>query len=115
MVHHTSVSSPRFEILCRLSDTKAGVYSPPKDCEFTTTIFNISVTSHGRRYDRLALLFLGDIEVWRTSTAMPIDIGIHWSYQKEMTTFNTILKIEQRIIFLISAMCIQICILGLTM
>jgi Peptide N-acetyl-beta-D-glucosaminyl asparaginase amidase A len=99
MVHHTSVSSRRFEILCTLPDTKAGVYSPPKDCKFTTTIFNISVTSHGRQYDRLALLFLGDIEVWRTSTAMPIDVGIYWSYQKDMTTFDTILKIEHRVIF----------------
>lgn len=99
MVHHMSGSSRRFEILCTLPDTKAGVYSPPKDCKFTTTIFNISVTSHGRQFDRLALLFLGDIEVWRTSTAMPIDVGIYWSYQQDMTTFDTILKIEQSVIF----------------
>ncbi|PVH73570.1 hypothetical protein DL98DRAFT_350273, partial [Cadophora sp. DSE1049] len=76
-----------------------GIYSPPKDCSFTTTIFNISVTSRGRQYDRLALLFLGDIEVWRTSTAMPSQEGIYWSYQKDMTVFDTLLRKEQKVIF----------------
>ncbi|KAK0121829.1 hypothetical protein ONS95_010111 [Cadophora gregata] len=76
-----------------------GTYFPPKDCYFTTTIFNMSVTSRGRQYDRLALLFLGDIEVWRTSTAMPSQEGIYWSYQKDMTVFDTLLRTEQKIIF----------------
>lgn len=66
---------------------------------FTTTIFNISVTSSGAQYDRLALLFFGDIEIWRTSTAMPGGYDIHWSYQKDMTIFDTLLRTEQKVIF----------------
>lgn len=76
-----------------------GFYSPPTtDCSFTTTIFNLSVSSQGQQYDRLAQLFFGDIEIWRTSTAMPTETGIHWSFQKDMTVFDTILREEQKII-----------------
>ncbi|KAI2634078.1 hypothetical protein GGS26DRAFT_29620 [Hypomontagnella submonticulosa] len=76
-----------------------GPYSPPAGCNFTTTIFNLSVLSSGRQYDRLATLWLGDIEVWRTSTAMPTQSGIHWSFQKDMTVWYPLLAQSQKIIF----------------
>lgn len=77
----------------------SGLYSPPPgDCSFTTTIFNLSVSSRGQQYDRLAQLFIGDVEVWRTSTAMPTEGGIHWSYQKDMSIFDGILRANQKII-----------------
>lgn len=76
-----------------------GVYSPPANCTFTTTILDLSVTSQGRQYDRLALLYLGDNEIWRTSTAMPIRSGIHWSYQKDVSIFHALLAEEQKLIF----------------
>ncbi|KAI0142278.1 hypothetical protein F4776DRAFT_500549 [Hypoxylon sp. NC0597] len=76
-----------------------GTYSPPSRCNFTTVIFNLSVVSSGRQYDRLATLWLGDIEVWRTSTAMPIQSGIHWSFQKDMTIWHPLLIQSQKIIF----------------
>ncbi|KAI1101811.1 hypothetical protein F4804DRAFT_289110 [Jackrogersella minutella] len=76
-----------------------GAYSPPEDCTFTTTIFNLSVVSSGQQYDRLATLWLGDIEVWRTSTAIPVQSGIHWSFQKDVTIWHTLLSQSQKIIF----------------
>lgn len=76
-----------------------GYYSPPpENCTFTTTIFNLSVASQGQQYDRLAELFLGDVEVWRTSTAMPISNGIHWSFQKDISAFDVLLRQDQKII-----------------
>lgn len=74
-------------------------HPPPGNCSFTTTIFNMSVVSKGRQYDRLAELFFGDIEIWRTSTAMPTETGIHWSFQKDMTIFDKLMREEQKIIF----------------
>ncbi|KAI3393296.1 hypothetical protein diail_4478 [Diaporthe ilicicola] len=74
-------------------------YPPPEDCSFTTTIFNLSVVSKGRQYDRLAQLFFGDVEIWRTSTAMPTETGIHWSFQKDMTVFDKLLREDQKVIF----------------
>ncbi|KAI1293396.1 peptide N-acetyl-beta-D-glucosaminyl asparaginase amidase A-domain-containing protein [Xylaria venustula] len=78
-----------------------GYYTPPSDCVYTTTIFNLSVVSAGRQYDRLATLWLGDVEVWRTSTAMPTQTGIHWSFQKDMTIWDTLLRSQDpsKIIF----------------
>ncbi|KUJ19080.1 uncharacterized protein LY89DRAFT_581373 [Mollisia scopiformis] len=75
-----------------------GTYSPPKNCTFTTTIFNMSITSIGINYDRLGLIFLGDIEVWRTTTAMPVRTGIYYNFQKDMTIFDTLLQSEQKVI-----------------
>ncbi|KAI1781260.1 hypothetical protein F4818DRAFT_33819 [Hypoxylon cercidicola] len=76
-----------------------GAYSPPDQCDFTTAIFNLSVVSSGRQYDRLATLWLGDIEIWRTSTAMPSQSGIHWSFQKDVTVWHPLLTRSQKIIF----------------
>ncbi|GAW22037.1 hypothetical protein ANO14919_115720 [Xylariales sp. No.14919] len=78
-----------------------GYYIPPPDCVYSTTIFNLSVASRGRQYDRLATLWLGDVEVWRTSTAMPTQTGIHWSFQKDMTIWDSLLRSQDppKIIF----------------
>ncbi|CZR61613.1 uncharacterized protein PAC_11510 [Phialocephala subalpina] len=75
-----------------------GTYSPPKNCSFTTAIFNMSITSIGINYDRLGLLFFGDIEVWRTTTAMPVRTGIYYNFQKDVTAFDTLLRSEQKVI-----------------
>lgn len=74
-----------------------GTYAPPAGCNFTTTILNLTVTSQGRQYDRLALLFLGDTEVWRTSTAMPLQSGIQWTYQKDVSVFHTLFTQDQKV------------------
>ncbi|RDW66978.1 hypothetical protein BP5796_09727 [Coleophoma crateriformis] len=76
-----------------------GTYGPPKNCNFTTTIFNLSVTSSGAQYDRLALLFFDDVEIWRTSTAMPGGYNIHFGYQKDMSVFDTLMRGEHKVIF----------------
>lgn len=75
-----------------------GYYNPP-ECSFTRVTFNFTVTSSGRQFDRLGLMFLGDIEVFRTSTAEPTKNGIIWSYTKDMTSFLSLLKVQQKIIF----------------
>lgn len=87
----------QFSIQINWTD-KEGTYSPPKNCSFTTAIFNMSITSIGINYDRLGLLFLGDIEVWRTTTAMPVRTGIYYNFQKDVTAFDTLLRSEQKVI-----------------
>ena len=44
-------------------------------------------------------MYLGDIEVFRTSTAEPTANGIVWTYVKEMEQYNALWKSEQKIIF----------------
>lgn len=44
-------------------------------------------------------MYLGDIEVFRTSTAEPTKNGIIWNYMKEMQHYNALWKQPQKIIF----------------
>ena len=44
-------------------------------------------------------MYLGDIEVFRTSTAEPTTNGIVWTYIKEMEQYNALWKTNQKIIF----------------
>lgn len=60
---------------------------------------NFTVTSRGRQFDRLALMYFGDTEVWRTSTAEPTTNGIRWTFLKDMTEFMYFWNSPQKIIF----------------
>ncbi|AEO55901.1 hypothetical protein MYCTH_2300199 [Thermothelomyces thermophilus ATCC 42464] len=76
-----------------------GEYTPP-DCEFNRVVLNFSVVSEGRQFDRLAIMYFGDTEVWRTSTAEPTaPPGISWTYLKDMTQYLYFWKSPQKIIF----------------
>lgn len=76
----------------------SGNYTPPP-CEFNRVTIELVVTSRGRQFDRLGIMYLGDIEVFRTSTAEPTNDGIIWTYVKEMDQYNVLWKSEQKIIF----------------
>ncbi|RPB11283.1 hypothetical protein P167DRAFT_524827 [Morchella conica CCBAS932] len=75
-----------------------GNYAPPK-CRWTHVLFNLTMTSKGRQFDRLAMLFLGDVEVFRTSTAEPTQAGIIFNYMKDMTAYTALLSQPQKLIF----------------
>ncbi|KAI9835538.1 MAG: hypothetical protein M1819_001989 [Sarea resinae] len=75
-----------------------GTYSPPP-CNFSRVTINFTVTSSGRQFDRLALMYLGDTEVFRTSTAEPTATGISWTYIKDMSNYLALFKESQKIIF----------------
>ncbi|PBP15877.1 hypothetical protein BUE80_DR013403 [Diplocarpon rosae] len=75
-----------------------GLYSPPADCDFTSVIFNMSITSHDIDYDRLGLISFGDIELWRTTTVMPVRTGIYSTVLKDVTVFDPLFRAEQKVI-----------------
>ncbi|KAI1850642.1 hypothetical protein JX266_003924 [Neoarthrinium moseri] len=76
-----------------------GNYTPPS-CEFNRVIMNLTVVSQGRQFDRLAVMYLGDTEIWRTSTAEPTSPpGIRWTYMKDMTQYLSLWKSKQTVIF----------------
>ena len=60
---------------------------------------NFTARVRGRQFDRLAIMYLGDTEVWRTSTAEPTTAGIVWSYVKEMQQYNALWQEPQKLIF----------------
>ncbi|KAI1657215.1 peptide-N4-(N-acetyl-beta-glucosaminyl)asparagine amidase A [Daldinia decipiens] len=76
-----------------------GNYTPPS-CSFNRVIMNFTVVSQGRQFDRLALMYFGDTEVWRTSTAEPtLPPGIRWTFLKDMTEYRYFWKAPQKLIF----------------
>ncbi|GAB0133299.1 hypothetical protein EsDP_00001711 [Epichloe bromicola] len=67
---------------------------------FNRVAVNLTVVSEGRQFDRLATMWLNDIEVWRTSTAEPKPHpGIAWTYWKDMTNYIALWKQPQQLIF----------------
>ncbi|KAK3325200.1 peptide N-acetyl-beta-D-glucosaminyl asparaginase amidase A-domain-containing protein [Apodospora peruviana] len=75
-------------------------YTPPAGCQFNRVVINFTVVSVGRQYDRLAIMYLGDTEIWRTSTAEPTSPpGIRWTYLKDMTEYLYLWKQPQKVIF----------------
>ncbi|KAK0719572.1 peptide N-acetyl-beta-D-glucosaminyl asparaginase amidase A-domain-containing protein [Lasiosphaeris hirsuta] len=81
------------------NDPFIGKYTPPS-CKFNRVVLNFTSVSHGRQFDRLALMYFGDTEVWRTSTAEPTNPpGIAWTYLKDMTEYLYFWKSPQTIIF----------------
>ena len=59
---------------------------------------NLTVTSKGRQFDRLASLYLGDTEIFRTSTAEPTPNGIVWTYIKDLSPYNVLWKHPQKVL-----------------
>ncbi|KAJ5994482.1 hypothetical protein N7451_010206 [Penicillium sp. IBT 35674x] len=75
-----------------------GFYTPP-DCDFNRVVIEFNLTSRGRQYDRLAILYFNSTELWRTSTAEPTQDGIFYTYKKEMHQYLPLWKEPQKIIF----------------
>ncbi|KAI9850038.1 MAG: hypothetical protein M1838_006178 [Thelocarpon superellum] len=76
-----------------------GPYTPPRELDFDHVTFNLTVLSAGKQFDRLALLYLGDTEIFRTSTAEPTFNGIRWVYLKDMSAYLSLFKSPQKVIF----------------
>jgi hypothetical protein len=75
-----------------------GNYTPPS-CDFTNVEIAFNARARGRQFDRLASMYLGDIEVWRLSTAEPTPTGIVFKYTKDMTSYLPLWRGPQTIIF----------------
>ncbi|KAF2692278.1 peptide-N4-(N-acetyl-beta-glucosaminyl)asparagine amidase A [Lentithecium fluviatile CBS 122367] len=75
-----------------------GEYNPP-ECDFNRVTFSFAVTSAGRQFDRLGFMFFSDTEIFRTSTAEPTQNGIIWTYTKDMSSYLSLFKEPQKIIF----------------
>ncbi|KAK0116870.1 hypothetical protein ONS96_012717 [Cadophora gregata f. sp. sojae] len=97
MEFHLSVSANFFYIV-HANAHQTGNYTPPS-CKFNRVTMNFTVTSRGRQFDRLALMYFGDTEVWRTSTAEPTVNGIRWEYIKDMSEYLYFWNSPQTIIF----------------
>lgn len=75
-------------------------YTPPACAAGSNKVLiSLKVESKGEQFDRLAIMYLGDNEVFRTSTAEPTRNGIEWEYEKDMSAYMALWKTAQKLIF----------------
>lgn len=70
-------------------------YAPPdSDCSapWAHVVLTLSVASAGDQYDRIAAVWLGGVELLRTSTAEPTESGVFWHVKKDVTKYQSLLR-----------------------
>ncbi|KAF8009732.1 hypothetical protein BT93_J0657 [Corymbia citriodora subsp. variegata] len=73
-------------------------YTPPPPSSFcpsppwSAVALELSASSRGDQYDRIAALWLGGVELLRTSTAEPDDDGVFWKVRKDVTRYSSLLS-----------------------
>ncbi|EFQ36813.1 hypothetical protein CGRA01v4_11110 [Colletotrichum graminicola] len=75
-----------------------GSYVPP-DFEFDHVVINFTVEVKGRQFDRWGGVYLGDVNIFSTSTAEPTANGITWTWLKDSTAYLSLWKQPQTLIF----------------
>ncbi|KAG6900891.1 hypothetical protein C0993_010010 [Termitomyces sp. T159_Od127] len=73
--------------------------TPPTDCgpvgSWAAITLNLTVTSNGTQYDRLAHFTFHNVEIWRTSTPEPTrGDGIIWTYIKDVSQYMPLFASE---------------------
>lgn len=70
------------------------LYKPPCRCggPWTRVVLELYADCRGEQYDRIAAVWLGGVEILRTSTAEPDEAGIFWKVQKDVTRYSSLLK-----------------------
>ncbi|XP_057725453.1 peptide-N4-(N-acetyl-beta-glucosaminyl)asparagine amidase A [Arachis stenosperma] len=68
-------------------------YSPPPRCPppWSRVLLHFHASSRGDQYDRIAAIWLGGAELFRTSTAEPTASGIFWNVRKDITRYSSLL------------------------
>lgn len=66
---------------------------PPSDCAsppWSRVVLDLRAASSGDQYDRISGLWLGGVELLRTSTAEPSPTGIFWKVRKDVTKYSSL-------------------------
>lgn len=80
---------------------KVAQYTPPnQDFDRVRLSYNSSVTT--TQYDRLIQVFVGDTEVWRSSTAEPVGSPlVQFGFEKDVSEYLALFKEPQTITFVL--------------
>ncbi|XP_027332066.1 peptide-N4-(N-acetyl-beta-glucosaminyl)asparagine amidase A isoform X2 [Abrus precatorius] len=68
-------------------------YAPPLGCPapWSRVVLHFHARCKGEQYDRIAAIWLGGAELFRTSTAQPTASGIAWNVRKDITKYSSLL------------------------
>lgn len=74
-------------------------YNPPDSgTNFTHVRIRLEVSSNGIQYDRLARLYVGGAEIWRSSTSEPTGGAMAYEYTKDVSTYLHLFKSSQDVV-----------------
>ncbi|KAK7320578.1 hypothetical protein VNO77_30193 [Canavalia gladiata] len=87
IIHHSfahTIDSPPFTT----------PYMPPPRCPspWSRVVLHFHARCKGEQYDRIAAIWLGGAELFRTSTAEPTESGIFWTVRKDVTKYSFLLS-----------------------
>jgi hypothetical protein len=76
----------------------------PDNCEkpWKRIILNMTSSEQGTQYDRFGAVWIGDIEVIRTTTPEPTSDGIQWVITKDISDYRQYLEIHSDLYTFIS-------------
>ena len=77
-----------------------GTLTPPAACPgpWSKVVLDWSGSVAGRQYDRLAGVWIGGSEVFRTSTPEPDPAGISWHVDQDISAFTPLLRTPQPLV-----------------
>jgi len=77
-----------------------GTLTPPASCPgpWSKVVLDWSGNAAGRQYDRLAGVWIGGSEVFRTSTPEPDPAGISWHVDQDISAFIPLLRTPQPLV-----------------
>jgi hypothetical protein len=99
-IRHCAVTVMRHDFANSYGQPYTGTVTPPAHCPgpWSKVVLNWSGSVAGRQYDRLAGVWIGGAEVFRTSTPEPDDDGITWQVEKDITAFTPLLRDPQPLV-----------------
>lgn len=69
------------------------------DVKFDRVVLTLNTSVSGVQYDRLAHLYVGGAEIWRTSTAEPGSRDVFSTYKKDVSNYLALFKHDARVVF----------------
>ncbi|XP_075483530.1 peptide-N4-(N-acetyl-beta-glucosaminyl)asparagine amidase A-like [Primulina tabacum] len=67
-------------------------YNPPINCTWSRAAINLSVAANGTQKNRIAAVWLGAVEILRTSTPEPSTGDSFWIIEKDVTKYSSLLR-----------------------
>jgi Peptide N-acetyl-beta-D-glucosaminyl asparaginase amidase A len=97
---HCTVTAMQHDFANSYGQPFRATLSPPADCPgpWSKVVLDWSGSVAGRQYDRLAGVWIGGSEVFRTSTPEPDPDGISWHVDTDISRFIPLLRTPQPLV-----------------
>ena len=97
---HCTVAAMQHDFANSYGQPFVGTLTPPAACPgpWTKVVLDWSGSVAGRQYDRLAGVWIGGTEVFRTSTPEPDPAGISWHVDADISRYIPLLRTPQPLV-----------------